>query len=236
MVLFCTREAKMSSRILGVLLSPLSVWIKKKKSNKRERRTKKEVGALFCRLALQTFKKVFATFKICHLSSQSCRERKICRTLLSRNSPSLNANAISDTLSTAFWHKKFCSDLHFSNAAENHEMQHGTGLSLYQRTEMQFHQGILKENILPHHSKVISVRANKAQEHLKWTSLQTRYEKDSHPPQNIFVSIHKFLPLWVYWTCQLMHLPDTSLSNSPVSSLGSQTLTKHDLLIAPLSY
>lgn len=58
---------------------------------------------------------------------------------------------------------------------------------------MQFHQGILQANILPHHFEAISVRANTAQEHLKWTSLQIRYGKDSHPPQNVFPSTCKFL-------------------------------------------
>lgn len=126
----------------GCTLESIVCLILKKKKG----RTKPEVGTLFCCFVLQTLKMIFATFKIFHLSSQSHRETKIFRTLLSRNSPSLNANAISDTLSTAFWHKKLCSDLHFSNAAETHEIQHTTGLSLYERTEMQpiFYPIILK--------------------------------------------------------------------------------------------
>lgn len=172
MVLFCTREAKMSSRILGVLLSPLSDWLKKRE------RTKTEVGALFCCLDLQTLKKIFATFKIFHLSSQLCRETKICRTFLFRNSPPLNANAISDTLSTAFWHNNFT--LIYISAVLQKTMKYSTIRTFFiSRTEMQFHQGTLKHSILPYHFEVISVRANKAQEHLKWNSLQMRYEKQS---------------------------------------------------------
>lgn len=89
-----------------------------------------QISALFCCLILQALKKVFATSKTCYSRSQSCRETKNCRTLLSRNASSLNASAISDTLSTEFWHNKLCSDLHLSNTTETQDMQQGTGFAL----------------------------------------------------------------------------------------------------------
>lgn len=65
---------------------------------------------------------------------------------------------------------------------------------------MQVHQGTLQANILPHHFEVASVKANKAQEYLKQTSLQAKYKEDSYPPQKGFSSISKFLDgsLWDY--------------------------------------
>lgn len=113
----------------GCTLQSIVCLIKKKN---------KKISALFCCLVLQAFKESVCRFKIFHLRSQSCRETKNCRTLLSRNAPWLNATAISDTLSTEFWHNKFCSGLHLSNTAETQDMQQGTGLALCQRAKIQF--------------------------------------------------------------------------------------------------